>query len=165
MADFAGYPNCQNGDVELVFSAGKRMQLHSEILSRHCSFFRDALMKYQPVELTFGAKRAGVSKRWRFDLSTDANNPARRARGISDDNGIGELLFTVSFRCGVDAFPTGLMSSNALTAAYVSLSTPVDVLSTAISLHQVISPLGESLILSLITTRKFLELYTPGHYN
>jgi hypothetical protein len=98
MADFAGYPICQNGDVVLVFSAGTRMQLHSEILARHCTFFRNALQKNLPIELNSHAKRAGVSIRWRFDLSTDANNPARRALNKTDDNGIGELLFTVSFR-------------------------------------------------------------------
>jgi hypothetical protein len=76
------------------------MQLHSEILARHCKFFQQAFQKHLGVELSSGAKKAGVTMRWRFDLALDGENRARQLRneaeGKSSYADIGMLRFTVS---------------------------------------------------------------------
>ena len=92
---------CHNGDVLLVFSASKKMQLHSEILSRHCEYFRNSFEEYPSVDISSSARKIGVTLRWRFDLALYdqhlGHHSSRKAHVESNNSNIGELHFTVSF--------------------------------------------------------------------
>jgi hypothetical protein len=80
---------CHNGDVLIVFSAAKQMLLHSEILMRHCDFFRAEFSKHPPSDVSSGARKAGVTQKWRFDLEVHHTSNG----GTFGD--VGQLKFTV----------------------------------------------------------------------
>lgn len=71
MSDLTGYPICKNGDVLIVFSPTESMQLHSELLARHSTFFKKAFKRRPGVELNRNARGKGVTYRWRFDLDLE----------------------------------------------------------------------------------------------
>jgi hypothetical protein len=101
MASVKGWPVCRTGDVLLVFSAAKQMQLHSEILAAHCEFFRNAFQDHPGVDISSSARKAGVTVKWRFDFDASSHNSSlfweKEAQGKSNYSDIGEFCFTVSF--------------------------------------------------------------------
>lgn len=66
--DFTGFPMCANGDVLIVLSPGRKLRLHTEMLKRQSTFFRDKVVQDNAATLSGGATRSGETIRWRFDL-------------------------------------------------------------------------------------------------
>lgn len=66
--DFTGFPLCTNGDVLIVLSNDNKLQLHSEILSRHSKFFKERITQQHATTLSTSALKNKETVRWRFDL-------------------------------------------------------------------------------------------------
>lgn len=61
------FPHFTDGDVCIVVSTSKIYQLHSHVLRRVSSWFRDFLQPAAAVRLTAAARREGCAA-WRFHL-------------------------------------------------------------------------------------------------
>jgi hypothetical protein len=95
--DFTRFPMCANGDVLIVLSPDRKLQLHAEMLKRQSKFFRDKVVQENAATLRGRAKRSGETTRWRFDL-VDRPQPG--------DGGPGKLQMVASIQCASRTYLT-----------------------------------------------------------
>lgn len=67
--DFTGFPLCTNGDTLIVLSPKHTLQLHSDILKRRSTFFKEHISQENSATLSSSVRHSDKETvRWRFDL-------------------------------------------------------------------------------------------------
>ena len=68
------FPQFEDGDISVVVSTSKIYKLHSHVLRRVSSYFKNVFETSDPPRLTAAARRDGYTP-WRFVLFQDPSMP------------------------------------------------------------------------------------------